>query len=117
VGPDGNAYMLLPDRVLVISQSGTVLRTLPFEKYDRDVRAVNLFVSGGLVTVLFYKQVKQSLDATLLVMDGNNGERFGYYAPSADLGNNPICFNRSDGFIFMGMNRDGRVKLKTAVLR
>jgi hypothetical protein len=44
-----------------------VLRTLPFEKYDRDVRAVNLFVSGGLVAVLFYKQVKQSLYATLLV--------------------------------------------------
>lgn len=117
VGSDGNAYMLLPDQVVVVSQSGRIVRKLPLAKPDRELRAVNIYVSGGLVAVVFFKTREHAIDTRLLVLDADTGDTFGYYEASAELGNNPICFSRAQGLTFMRRDKDGKVRFQTAMLR
>ncbi len=117
VGSDGNAYLLESNEVLVVSQSGEMLRKLRFEKPDQEARASNLFVSGGLVAIVMFKTNRSAIDTTLLVLDANTGETYGYYEPSQELGNNPICFSRSQGFKFMRRDKDGKIELQMALLR
>lgn len=117
IGSDGNAYLLLADQVVAISQSGEVVQRLQFEKPDRDARAVSLYASGGLLAIVLFKTRHTAIDTTLLVLDTNTGGTYGYYEPSEGLGNNPICFSRSQGFTFLRRDRDGKIKLQTAALR
>jgi len=117
VGSDGNAYLLLPDRVVVISQSGELVRQLSFEKPDREARATNVYVSGGLVAVDLSRSRKNAIDTTILVLDANTGDTVGYYEPSKELGNNLICFSRAQGFTFLGPFERDKLKLQTAALR
>lgn len=117
VGSDGNAYLLLPEKILVISQSGQVLRELPFRKREQEDRAGNLYVSGGLVVIALFRARHTEIETHLLALDANTGDEYGYYEPSPELGNNPICFSRDQGVTFMRRNKDGKVKLQTAMLR
>jgi hypothetical protein len=117
VGSDGNAYLLLPDQIIVVSQSGQVVRRLPYQKPDAESRAVSLFVSGGLAAITLFKVNQHKIDTTLLVLDTNTGDVFGYYKPSEELGNNPLCFSRADGFTFMRRAHDGRIEFLSAALR
>ena len=64
-----------------------------------------------------FKVRQHSIDTTLLVLDANTGDRIGYYAPSEELGNNPICFSRSAGFTFMGRAKNGNTTLEKALIR
>jgi hypothetical protein len=117
VGSDGNAYLLLPAEVDVISQTGTILRKLPFTKPDPESRAVNLNVSGGLLAITLTRMRQQRIETTLLVLDANTGDIFGYYRPSEELGNNPVCFSRAQGFTFLGRDKSGKISFTTALLR
>jgi hypothetical protein len=117
IGSDGNAYLLSAGQILVISQSGKIVRKLLFSKPDAESRAVNLYISGGLLAITFFKVTQRRIDTTLLVLDSNTGSVFGYYEPSEELGNNPVCFSRTQGFTFMGRDKSGKVKLTSASLR
>ena len=94
------------------------MRKMPFEKPDPAVRAVQLNLSGGLAVITFFKtQNARPIHATFLVLDATTGERLGHYEPSEELGNNLLCFSPSDGFTFMRRDKDGKIKLQTALLR
>jgi hypothetical protein len=49
------------------------------------------------------EQRKHTLDLTLVLLDANTGDEIGYYRPDAELGNNAICFSRTEGFTFLGV--------------
>ena len=119
-GRDGNFYMLLPDQVMVISQSGQIVRRLPFPKSDHEAIATGVSLSGGLVAIQIMEQQKHTLGLTLEVLDANTGDEVGSYRPSQELGNNLICFSRTEGFTFLGIipgAPDGNLVLLTAALR
>ena len=102
-GRAGNLYMLLPDQVLVVTQSGETLRKLTFSKPDREALATGISLSGGLIAIHVMEQRKHTLDLTLVLLDANTGDEIGYYRPDAELGNNAICFSRTEGFTFLGV--------------
>ena len=119
-GRDGNLYMLLPDQVLVVTQSGETLRKLTFSKPDHKALATGISLSGGLIAIHIMGQRKHTLDLTLVLLDVTTGDEIGYYRPSEELGNNAICFSRPEGFTFLGVAKgspDGTIELLTAALR
>jgi hypothetical protein len=119
-GRDGNLYLLLPDQVVVISQSGQIIRRLPFPKSDREAIATGISLSGGLVAIQIMEQQKHTLGLTLVLLDANTGDQIGFYQPSQELGNNAICFSRTEGFTFLRVfpeTPDGNLVLLTAALR
>jgi hypothetical protein len=119
-GRDGNLNMLLPDQVVVVTQSGETLRSLTFSRPDREALATGISLSGGLIAIHIMEQRKHTLDLTLVLLDANTGDEIGYYRPAEELGNNAICFSRTEGFTFLGVAKgspDGTLELLTAALR
>jgi hypothetical protein len=55
IGQDGRAYLLSSDKILVVSESGEVIRRIPFRKMDRETSAVRLDVAEGLLSITFEK--------------------------------------------------------------
>ena len=117
-GKDGNLYVLSSQEVVVVSQSGEILRHLPFEKPNSDYSASRVSVSGGLVSIWFAKPGEDHrISFELLVLDAVSGEEFGRYSVGKELGHAmPVCFSRQDGFTFLGGITEGKVKLITAAL-
>jgi len=118
LGEDGFLYLLRPDEIVVISESGTIVRRMPFKKPNPELLAVRALVSGGLVVVDLLKSeaLGKEFKAQFLVLNASTGERVGLYEPEPALGNTLLCFSRSTGFAFLSM-RDDRVMLSTAPLR
>ncbi len=119
-GRDGNLYVLLPQQVIVVSQAGEILRKLTFSKPNSEALATGISLSGGLIAIHIMEQTKHILKLNLVLLDANTGDEIGSYRPSEELGNNAICFSRTEGFTFMRVAKGGpagSLELLTAALR
>jgi len=87
-GSDGNLYLLKPPQeVVVVSQSGEVLRHLRFSKPDADFAVRNISVSGGLAAIWFMKPDEEHRFTTeILVIEAVSGKEVGRYAIGPELG-------------------------------
>jgi hypothetical protein len=116
VGIDGNYYLLRPDRLVVISENGEVLRNIRVPRPAKDESATTLRLSGGLAAIEFQKaDDKGRIDSEFLVLDLDTGDAVGLYSQPAGFGYF-LCFSRTVGFTFKA--REGnKVKLITAGMR
>lgn len=116
IGRDGNIYLLSKGKVLVISSSGQVERTIPFSKPDSEFSAVRVQYSEGLLVISFAKPGNPETVYRYLVMNAWDGTVVGLYEPTEETGNTNVCFTRHDGFVFF--KEDGQtVSLISAGLR
>jgi len=118
IGRDGNAYLLTPDKVLVVSASGQVQKKISFTKPDPTFSAVGVQYSEELLAISFAKAGTAKAPENLfqyLVLTASTGEPLGLYEPTPETGNDSICFSRREGFIFLTVKND-RVNLITAPL-
>jgi hypothetical protein len=116
---DGNLYLLLSEEVVVISQSGQVVRKIPFTKPSREAVADRIVESGGHLAIWLETAAKRGpLGLNLLLLDTGTGDQIGIYSPSDELGNNAICYTRNQGFEFMKFvkgSSDGPLAFLTAM--
>ncbi len=117
LGPDGNAYILKSSEIVVLSESGTVVRRVAYKKPDAHAIANWIMVSDNLIAIWLFTRGKDDVAvASYLVLDYETGEPFALYAPAEELGNNALCFSRQDGFTFL-RSVDGRFRLLRAALK
>jgi len=117
-GDDGFLYVLRSDSVLVVSESGSIVRKLPLKKTDPEFAATQIYVSGGVVVVGLAKGegLGKPVRDQFLAMNASTGERMGPYEPEPALGNNAVCFSRDEGLTFWTV-KDGKDVLAVAPLR
>lgn len=117
VGPDGNLYFLASDKVIVMSESGEIVRRLTYEK-PAGGTASKIAVSHNLLAIWLLKEVKDRVTSEYLVLDLFTGRPFGFYAPAEEISNAgmAVSFSNQQGFTFLD-SRDGHVKLISAPLR
>jgi hypothetical protein len=119
-GSDGNLYLLKPPQeVVVVSESGEVLRQLRFSKPDAGFAVRKLSLSGGLAAIWFMKPDEDHrVTNEFLVIEAVSGKEVGRYTTGPELGHaTPLCFSRQDGFTLLGGIADGKMKLITAALQ
>src|SRR5581483_1223191 len=114
---DGFLYLLHEQSILVISESGTLVRRIMFDKPSKEAAPVKIAVSGGWIAIWLREADKKfQVTEKLLVIDGQTQEPFAIYTPPTGVKGGAMCFSRKDGFEFFGI-QDGRVKITTAALR
>lgn len=116
LGTDGNFYFLRPDKIIVISQSAEIIRSIPFQKPGPDMSAATLRLSAGLASIEFHK-VEESgrIHSEFLVLDADTGDTYGLYLPPDAVGAS-LCFSRNAGFTFLA--KEGKKnKLVIAAMR
>ncbi|HET9365742.1 MAG TPA: hypothetical protein VFP71_12100 [Candidatus Angelobacter sp.] len=108
LGSDGNVYLLRDKDVVVISQSGEVLRRFPFNKNPSDAIADNIVYSDGLLAIFLSVTQKGTpfLQRRYLILDSSSGEQRGFYAPANDADGVDVCFSRKEGFTFLHNIKD-----------
>ncbi|MGH9566300.1 MAG: hypothetical protein ACRD4I_09975, partial [Candidatus Angelobacter sp.] len=116
LGSDGNIYLLRNSDVVVISQSGEILRRLLFEKTPSDAVPTKIVYSGGLLAIFLSKSAEPFIMRRYLILDSLSGEQRGFYTPSKDTSGNDVCFSRKEGFTFLH-NSKGTLYLISAELR
>jgi hypothetical protein len=116
IGKDGNAYLLGPDKVYMISASGQIQKKISFTKPDRGSSAMSVQYSEGLLVISFAKQGKAEAVFQYLVVNASTGEPLGLYEPTEETGNNNVCFSRREGFLFVTV-KNNRLNLITAPIR
>lgn len=115
--PDGNLYLLKADAVLVISQTGEVIRRLRFTVPDPKDEAFDLAVADGLVSIELEQPVLgKGLQPKYLVLDAMTGSEYGYFARPDATGGLSGCFTREAGFTFLDHEKN-HLRLVTAGLR
>jgi hypothetical protein len=117
VGDDGFVYLLRSDEVIVISQSGQVVRRMRFKKPDPSLLATRVDESGGTVLVQLDRDngIGKPFTTQYLALDASTGKRRGFYAPEPALGNSLVCFTRNEGLTFLTVKEEKQV-LVTAPL-
>ena len=115
LGKDGNVYLLRSSEIVALSQSGEVLRRMPFE-HESDYAATKITYSDGLLAISLTKVHKHEVFRRYVVLNASTGERRGYYEPSDETGNGDVCFSRKEGFTFTRVE-SGKVLLVSAQLR
>jgi hypothetical protein len=117
VGPDGNFYFLRANEIVVISETGDVVRQLNFTRPQAHATVRQIAVSDGLLSIAFRKPgTERVMQAEYLVIDAATGNESGLYEPASELGNNSVCFSRRNGYEFFRVEQ-GYVKFVTAALR
>jgi hypothetical protein len=108
-GEDWFLYLLRREEIIVISESGTIVRRMPFKKPNPELFATRIDVSGGLADVELVKDqgMGKPVKIQLFVLNASTGDRLAFYEPGPELGNNLLCFSQSAGFVFFTV-RDGK---------
>ena len=118
VGPDGNLYLLTPDKIVVMSESGEIVRRMKYQKPEGGA-ASQIAVSHNLVSIWLLKEgPKNQISSEYLVLDLFTGKPFGFYVPGNEFGPFAIAisFSNQEGFTFFD-TENGHVKLLSAPLR
>ena len=117
LGGDGNVYLLRDKEVVVISQSGEVLRRLPFDKNPSDAIPDKIAYSDGLLAIFFSIEQKGTRDILrrYLILDSSSGEQRGFYTNSNDADGVDVCFSRKDGFTFIHNIKDTLYLIQAAL--
>jgi hypothetical protein len=115
-GENGLSYLLEPDKVLVMSQTGKVVRKIALPPPEADFHAYQLYMAKGRLAVAFSKTERQPgpIDTLYALFDASTGERLRVYRPGPETGGNLVCFS-DDGFTFYRVEQR-RVKLVTATV-
>ena len=119
IAEDGNLYLLNRDEILVVHESGEVIRRLRVRMpKEKDCYATKIVVSQGVVAVwLMMNDGKDDPIAwNFETIDANTGRVIGLYYPADALGNNPVNFTRQDGFTFVD-SENGKMRLLIATPR
>ena len=108
IGDDGLIYILRSDEVVAISESGQVVRRMPFKKPVPGLLATRIDESGGVVLVELAKENGQGQPFTMqyLSLDASTGRKKGLYAPESSMGNNLVCLSRNEGLTFITVKQD-----------
>jgi hypothetical protein len=125
---DGDAYFISGDDILVISQTGEMLRRIRVEKPDPRASLQNIRVSGNWALIDLVRPIvagnseaKSFEPGTpasyqFLLVDTFEGETLGFYELPKDLSHlSEVCFSRNEGLKFMRIEK-GKVKLFVASL-
>jgi hypothetical protein len=125
-GDDNYVYFLRDDRIFVLSASGKTIRTIHFEKPDKEMQSTRLDLSQGLISIELSKlyprkapdgrKAADGIATSYLILDSNDDHVMDYYLPDDALGNNMACFSRRDGYTFISTDA-GKFKLLEAELR
>jgi hypothetical protein len=96
---DGNFYLLLADRILVISPTGSIERTISLEPPEAHALAMKLFVSNGTLGIVFRarKEHSDDLKTYFVVLYVSTGERLGLYVFPENATGHVLCYSRKDG--------------------
>lgn len=115
---DGTTYMLQQDKILVLSASGDVMRTIPLAPAQKNYQANHIYMNRGRLVVAFYgpdAQPGKPLTTRYALVDASSGEIIRWYEPDEELGNAVVCFS-DDGLVFLRIEK-GRIKLVTAAIK
>lgn len=118
LGPDGNLYLLTPDKVIVISESGEIVRRIKYEK-PAGGTASQISVSRNLLAIWLLKEGPQKqVSSEYLVLDLSTGKPLGFYIPGEEFAKAGIAvsFSYKEGFTFFDTG-SGHVKLLSAPLQ
>lgn len=117
LGADGFLYLLRPEEIIVVSESGTIVRRMPFKKPSSELLATRIDFSAGLLDVELLKDMGRGkpFESEYLVLNASTGERVAHYAPERGLGNNLLCFSRPVGFTFLTRRGDGHTAVTAAM--
>jgi hypothetical protein len=112
MGVDGSAYFLRSSRILVVSPSGEIVRTIKVASPSGGYAASKIEISGSITSLVFQK-VEKSRRVSLLfrTYDLTTGELLREYVPDPTLGNSVLCFSANEGYTFFG-NEHGRLQIK-----
>jgi len=115
---DGSFYLLHEQTIVVLSESGSLIHRIKFDKPDKAANPTNIAISGGMAAIwLSYVDSRKKITQRFLVLDLQTQEPWALYTPAPELGDSgALCFSRKDGFEFYGVDA-GRVILTQAALR
>jgi hypothetical protein len=119
LGSDGDLYVLLPGdhaKVVVVSQSGRIVRDLNLqEPFESDV-AHDMWISGNRILVVYEGEADSTKDAYLYVMyDAQTGEVIRVYHP--EYSGTVACFqNEQTLSVLLQQPSSGKVSLGTVDL-
>ncbi len=117
-GSDGLLYILQPnEEIVVMSESGEIVRTIQYHKTVRDAIASHIVVSGNLAVVELHivSNPSELSRILLLVINLATGETFRLYEADPELGRGMVNFSSKDGFTFLRLSK-GRLQKMTAPL-
>jgi hypothetical protein len=118
LGEDGRTYLLLADRVVVLSPGGDVERELQLTPPEPGYRPDLMYMHGGQLIVGFYplgEAGKPIQGARFELLDASTGEIMRTFEPSPELGMNLVCFS-DEGLTFLKF-QNKQVKLINAPVR
>jgi hypothetical protein len=115
---DGNFYLLLMDKILVVSSTGEILRTVHFERADARSIVTKLFVSDGTFAILqrIVNAKDGSVKTLISVLYADTGEEIGYYTLPEGSTGHVLCYSRKEGLTAFGYENK-RFTLMNATLR
>jgi hypothetical protein len=116
IGQDGNAYLLDPNFISVVSETGESVRRIPHQKPDPALIARGLSLSNGLIAIRILEVKGVEITQKYLIVRADSGETTGYYTLPDGTDAVGMCFSRSDGFTFL-TRRDTKLELVNAPLR
>lgn len=117
-GDDGFIYVLLPDKVLALSQTGRVRKTIKLALPEGYV-AFEMYLAGSRLAIGYYKPGKVALgevskvEPLYALFDASSGRQLRAYKPVDELAKSLLVGFSDEGFIFYRSGRDG-VHLLTA---
>lgn len=118
-GEDGRFYLLQQQKVLVISQTGTIEKQLKFHKLIEDAIPIRIDYSKGYLSIVLHllqrpehnKPPEVQVEAILMNAQTEEEQRNFSFDPSTT--GNVICYTRADGYALMAV--DGRMAAKDIV--
>jgi hypothetical protein len=118
-GDDGFIYVLLPDKVLVLSQMGRVRKTIKLSLPEGYV-AFQMYLAGSRLAIGYYKPGSVAVGKVTMMeplyalFDASSGRQLRAYKPVDELAKSLLVGFSDEGFIFYRSGRDGKVHLLTA---
>jgi hypothetical protein len=115
---DGTTYLLQQDKILVLSEAGDVMRTIPLAPAQKGYQADFFYMNKGRLIVSFYgpdPQPNKPLTTRYALVDPSSGEVIRWYESDEELGTFLVCFS-DEGLIFT-RPAGAHVKLVTATIK
>jgi hypothetical protein len=116
VGQDSNAYLLDANAVSVVSESGELVRRIPYTKPDPALVSRGLEVSEGLIAIRLLQVKGVEITKRYMVIRAEDGGTVGYYVLPEETEDFGMCFSRKQGFSFL-TRQDTKLLLFSAPLR
>lgn len=118
LGDDGSLYLVVGDRVTVLSSAGTVVRRFDFPRLDSEWSITRANISKGLLALTFSRvNKKHAIEQRYLVLSTLSGDVVGWYQPTQETGSINLCFKGGNEFVFWKSGEAGKQYLATAPIK